>query len=118
MNCVRRVTQVRGNLHSHPAIVVPFRGYKGQMPNSSDRDLEAQIRARPIPHHVAFIPDGNRRFSNQTHASLAEGYRAGYDKVEDVLRWCGELSVPVISLWCCPSTTSPGRPARSRCCWR
>ena len=88
-----------GSRFPEAAIVVPLRGYKGHMPNSSDRDLEAEIRSRSIPHHVAFIPDGNRRFSNQTHASLAEGYRAGYDKVEDVLRWCGEFSVPVVSIW-------------------
>ncbi len=68
------------------------------MPNS-DRDLEESIRARPIPHHVAFIPDGNRRFSSATGASVADGYRAGYDKVEDVLAWCGELAVPIVSIW-------------------
>lgn len=51
------------------------------------------------PHHVAFIPDGNRRFSSATGASLADGYRAGYDKVEDVLAWCGEFEVPIVSVW-------------------
>ena len=66
---------------------------------TSEGELEGEIRRRPIPRHVAFIPDGNRRFSSATGASLAEGYRAGYDKVEDVLRWCGELEVPIVSIW-------------------
>ncbi len=68
------------------------------MPNS-EGDLEGEIRKRPIPHHVAFIPDGNRRFSSATGASLSDGYRAGYDKVEDVLAWCGEFKVPIVSIW-------------------
>lgn len=69
------------------------------MPMPNDGDLEGEVRSRPIPHHVAFIPDGNRRFSSATGASLADGYRAGYDKVEDVLAWCGELEVPIVSIW-------------------
>ena len=52
-----------------------------------------------VPHHVAFIPDGNRRFARSKNSPLLEGYRQGYAKIEEVLSWCGELRIPVVTVW-------------------
>ena len=38
--------------------------------------------------HIAFIPDGNRRYSRKEGISLLEAYQAGFDKAEEVFGWC------------------------------
>ena len=30
---------------------------------------------------------------------MQEGYRRGAAKTEEVLTWCGDLAIPVITLW-------------------
>ena len=62
--------------------------------------LLAEVQAKPIPGHVAIILDGNRRFALQRGlADRSEGHRYGGHKVREVIEWCNELSIPVITLW-------------------
>ena len=39
------------------------------------------LRAGPVPRHVAFIMDGNRRFASSRQLSRAQGHAFGYEKV-------------------------------------
>jgi short-chain Z-isoprenyl diphosphate synthase len=65
-----------------------------------ERRLEAGVRSGPLPHHVGVILDGNRRFARKHGLlSAAEGHRRGADKVEQLLGWCDELAIPVVTLW-------------------
>jgi short-chain Z-isoprenyl diphosphate synthase len=49
---------------------------------------------------VALILDGNRRFARLCHyPDIIDGHRAGAQKVIDVIGWCDELSIPVVTLW-------------------
>ena len=43
-----------------------------------------------VPRHVGVILDGNRRWARAMGASSGEGYKAGADKIVDLLRWCDE----------------------------
>ncbi|MEM7585993.1 MAG: polyprenyl diphosphate synthase [Acidobacteriota bacterium] len=53
------------------------------------------------PKHVGFIMDGNRRFARQAgFASALAGHRLGADKLHEVLRWCHDAEVPVVTVWC------------------
>lgn len=45
--------------------------------------------------HIAFIPDGNRRYAKKENISLLEAYQRGFDKAEEVFGWC--LEVPGLS---------------------
>jgi len=38
------------------------------------------IKAGEIPKHIAFIMDGNRRFSKKNGISMAEAYQKGYSE--------------------------------------
>lgn len=40
------------------------------------------------PNTVAFIPDGNRRFSKKLGLKLGLGYTKGFGKAEEALKWC------------------------------
>lgn len=51
------------------------------------------------PHHIAIIPDGNRRWSRQNKLSLLNSYNAGIKKFIDVSIWAKEFGVSTISVW-------------------
>lgn len=62
-----------------------------------ERDLLRQCRH--IPHHIAFIQDGNRRFAKMIGKDTAEGHRAGADRTEEMLEWACDLGVRHITLY-------------------
>lgn len=61
--------------------------------------LWLQVRDGKKPEHVAIILDGNRRWA--FHKSLIPwiGYRHGANKIEELLDWCIELDVKIITLY-------------------
>jgi len=65
-----------------------------------ERHLLSAVRRGPIPRHVGLIQDGHRRYVRQAGLSdLRQGYRVGADKTEEVLTWCADLGIPVVTLW-------------------
>ncbi|GLI63170.1 hypothetical protein VaNZ11_005922 [Volvox africanus] len=53
----------------------------------------------PVPIHVAFVMDGNRRFAERSHVDKATGHTQGYGKMVDVIHWCIELGVKYITVY-------------------
>jgi undecaprenyl diphosphate synthase len=51
------------------------------------------------PKHIAIIPDGNRRFAEKKGISRQEGYAIGIRKIGDVLKWCKEHDVRMLTMW-------------------
>ncbi|HVA61026.1 MAG TPA: isoprenyl transferase [Mycobacteriales bacterium] len=65
-----------------------------------ERRLLAQLAGAPRPRHVGVILDGNRRWARATGAvDLNSGHRRGADKIAEVLAWCEEAGVEVVTLW-------------------
>jgi short-chain Z-isoprenyl diphosphate synthase len=65
-----------------------------------ERRLEAEVRASSLPRHVGVILDGNRRFAEKVgHAPVALGHQLGADKAEELVGWCDEVGIPVVTLW-------------------
>lgn len=46
-----------------------------------------------IPHHVAFVMDGNRRFARSQQIDKIEGHSRGFAKLADCLRWCLDIGI-------------------------
>jgi len=44
------------------------------------------LRTGPVPQHVAFIMDGNRRFAKQHNLELGEGHVAGFESLSNVYK--------------------------------
>ena len=63
----------------------------------------------PVPRHVGVILDGNRRWARSVGADSAQGHQRGADKIVDLLRWCDEAGVEVVTLWLL-STDNLSRP--------
>ena len=62
--------------------------------------LRRHLDPASVPHHVAMMIDGNRRWARQLgFDSAAEGHRAGAAKMREFLGWCDELGVRVVSLY-------------------
>lgn len=62
--------------------------------------LRRQLAEATVPHHVAMMIDGNRRWARQLgYSSAAHGHRAGALKMREFLGWCDELGVRVVSLY-------------------
>lgn len=51
------------------------------------------------PKHIAIIPDGNRRWAELKGISRQEGYAIGIRKIGDVLKWCKEADVKILTMW-------------------
>lgn len=45
------------------------------------------IKQGPIPHHTAFIMDGNRRWATRFKVSKGEGHKIGFEKLSQALQW-------------------------------
>jgi tritrans,polycis-undecaprenyl-diphosphate synthase [geranylgeranyl-diphosphate specific] len=58
-----------------------------------------RMQCRHIPHHIAIIQDGNRRFARALGIDTAQGHRAGADKTEEILDWAHELGIRHITLY-------------------
>jgi short-chain Z-isoprenyl diphosphate synthase len=75
-----------------------------------ERRLLRQLHGVEVPRHVGVILDGNRRWARATGASNVNiGHRRGADKIEELLEWCSDAGVEVVTLWLL-STDNLSRP--------
>lgn len=57
-------------------------------------------RIGPLPQHVAFIMDGNRRFAKKMKlGDKYQGHLFGFKKLEQVLQWCLKLDIRCLSVY-------------------
>ena len=62
--------------------------------------LEGECSNWDIPQHIGIIMDGNRRFARANgFLNLLDGHARGADKLDEVLNWCEEAGVGVVTVW-------------------
>jgi short-chain Z-isoprenyl diphosphate synthase len=65
-----------------------------------ERRLAQRLVGKPHPRHVGVIVDGNRRWAREMgYVDPNDGHRVGAAKIEELLRWCDEARVEVVTLW-------------------
>tara|TARA_B100000745_G_scaffold78665_1_gene47948 strand:- start:371 stop:1072 length:702 start_codon:yes stop_codon:yes gene_type:complete len=52
-----------------------------------------------MPNHIAIILDGNRRWAKRNLSVSEEGHFHGADAVENLLDWCEEFDIKIITLY-------------------
>uniref|UniRef100_A0A8C6WWP2 Alkyl transferase n=1 Tax=Neogobius melanostomus TaxID=47308 RepID=A0A8C6WWP2_9GOBI len=57
------------------------------------------LKAGPMPKHVAFIMDGNRRFARKKNVDRQEGHMQGFNKLAETLRWCKHLDIQEVTVY-------------------
>ncbi|MFQ6171786.1 isoprenyl transferase [Oryzobacter sp. R7] len=73
------------------------------------RRLTKQLGSSKVPRHVGVMLDGNRRWGRARGAGAEEAYQAGADNIANLLSWCDEVGVEVVTLWLL-STDNLNRP--------
>ena len=69
-----------------------------------ERRLFAKLDFTQTPRHIGVILDGNRRWSKANPSvdgdtSTSRGHKAGAQKIVNLLDWCEESSVEVLTIW-------------------
>ncbi len=74
-----------------------------------ERRLAKQLGDAPRPRHVGVMLDGNRRWARARGNSTSEGYKAGAENIANLLSWCEEVGVEVVTLWLLSTDNLLGR---------
>ena len=64
-----------------------------------EKALMNEISQNKVPNHIGIITDGNRRYAMALGISTDEGHVAGKNKLEDVLDWCREIGIKVVTVY-------------------
>ena len=51
------------------------------------------------PNHIAIVLDGNRRWAKRNLVMQNQGHFKGADAVENLLDWCEEFDIKIITLY-------------------
>ena len=64
-----------------------------------ERKLERQIRKTSVPHHLAVIMDGNRRYADSLGIPSHEGHKMGKGSLENLSDWCRGLGIHHLTVY-------------------
>lgn len=83
---------------------------------AQEAERQAEVRrlrfrdGHAVPHHIAFIMDGNGRWATSRHLPRSMGHRAGVEALRRVVQLCNDYHVPMLTVYAF-STENWGRPA-------
>ncbi|BAT83718.1 hypothetical protein LR48_Vigan03g056900 [Vigna angularis] len=63
------------------------------------RCIFAILSVGPVPSHIAFIMDGNRRYAKKKNMEEGDGHKAGFEVLTSILRYCYELGVKYVTVY-------------------
>lgn len=63
------------------------------------RRVEGRLDTARAPKHIGVILDGNRRWAKAAGGTARQGHEAGAAKIRELLGWCAETEVEVVTLW-------------------
>jgi len=61
--------------------------------------LIGALRQGPVPQHVAFVMDGNRRFARSHMIETVEGHNLGFEALARILEVCYKSGVRVVTIY-------------------
>lgn len=67
--------------------------------DADEEKLKASLNRKKLPLHIAVIMDGNGRWALRRKLSRSEGHRAATEATRSVVELCGELKIPVLTLY-------------------
>ncbi len=73
-----------------------------------ERRLSRSLDRSAVPRHVGVMLDGNRRWAKANGFETQDGHQAGADRIKDLLAWCEQAGVELVTLWLL-STDNLGR---------
>jgi len=76
-----------------------FKFVKREMDKLIAKKLIEELKKGKIPNHIAIIMDGNRRYALMEGFSPTKGHEMGKDKLEEVVEWCHEIGIKVLTVF-------------------
>jgi len=67
--------------------------------NMTEEELKASLDRKKLPQHVAITMDGNGRWAIRRNLPRTAGHRAAVESVRATVELCGELEIPVLTLY-------------------
>ena len=64
-----------------------------------EKRLVKEVMSEPVPHHIAIIMDGNRRFARELGLGTGDGHKEGRNKLEELLYWGLETGIKVLTVY-------------------
>ncbi|KAK0934570.1 cis-prenyltransferase [Friedmanniomyces endolithicus] len=61
--------------------------------------LIATLKCGPIPQHIAFVMDGNRRYARTHHLETVQGHHLGFEALARVLEVCYKSGVKAVTIY-------------------
>jgi len=61
--------------------------------------LIGALRQGPIPQHIAFVMDGNRRYARTNKIETVEGHHLGFEALARILEVCYKSGVRVVTIY-------------------
>src|ERR1700744_3095820 len=61
--------------------------------------LIGALRQGPVPKHVAFVVDGNRRFAPNHRIETVEGHNLGFEALAKILEVCYKSGVHTVTIY-------------------
>ena len=87
-------------------------GLRGLVYRLYERRIEAGLAPQAVPRHVGVMCDGNRRWARSAGLTdVSSGHQAGADKIFELLQWCDEAGVEVVTLWLLSTDNLTRQPA-------
>ena len=105
-----RLTVVRDSVGVPSLGVSPRSWLREILHDFYDWRLNRQLVGAQMPRHVGIMLDGNRRWAREAgFTDVAEGHRMGARKIVDLLSWCQDSGVELVTMWLL-STDNLNRP--------
>ena len=54
---------------------------------------------RPVPHHLAIILDGNRRYAEKIGLERTRGHEFGAKKLRNIVEWVWEANIKILTIY-------------------
>lgn len=70
-----------------------------QAATAAESHVSDELAGARIPHHLAIIPDGNRRWAAQRAQSVTAGHRAGFEVAKKLSRYCRRIGIHTATFW-------------------
>ncbi|KAL8151824.1 hypothetical protein V2J09_021632 [Rumex salicifolius] len=73
------------------------------------------LSAGPLPNHIAFIMDGNRRYARKHNLKEGDGHRLGFVALISILMYCYELKIKYITVYAFSIDNFKRQPEEVKC---
>ncbi|KAJ6620305.1 Decaprenyl diphosphate synthase-like protein [Mycena sp. CBHHK59/15] len=76
-----------------------LRWIRAKVTQRAERLLLRVLAAGPIPQHVAFVMDGNRRYARMNQKAIHQGHSDGFVALRRMLETCLRLQIRCVSVY-------------------